>query len=143
MARQNNTTSNKKASSKKAQEITLDNLYDIIVKMDSKLDSVIESMDSIVERVDALEDVAPAKQEKASTKKSKTSSSKKSGSKKSSKSDDFDYDLYKATAKKLGCLGKRGVWRGCREFVYAVMNGEMTEVKAKAKVKAWRNEQDW
>lgn len=113
---------NKQKNTTKKQEVTLNDIYNLVVDLGN--------------RVSALEEKRT---------KSSTSSSKKSGTgKKSSKSsDDFDYDTYKATAKKLGCLGKRGVWKGCRQFVYAVMNGEMTEKVAKAKVKAWRDEQDW
>ena len=78
---------------------------------------------------------------KSSAGSKKTSSSKKS----SSKSDDnFDRAKYEAIAGRIGAMGKRGVvYRGCRRFVYNVMDGTTTEKQAKAQVEKWLAEQDW
>lgn len=79
-------------------------------------------------RLTALESgkaIAPsaAKQQKSSTTKTKTSSKKSSTkSRTSKKSDDFDYSLYEAIAKKAGCYGKHGCWKQFRQNVYDIMD---------------------
>ena len=50
---------------------------------------------------------------------------------------------YRKIAKELGCLGKGGVWKACRKYCYAVMDGSMTKAKAKKAVKDFANEKGW
>lgn len=57
--------------------------------------------------------------------------------------DDFDRAKYEATAKQLGCFGKRGVWKCCRPTVYKVMDGSLSLAKAKAEVKKIATEKGW
>ena len=72
-----------------------------------------ERFDSIEARIEKLE----KKSTTSSTTKSTSTKSKKSGNgKKSKTSDDFDRDTYLSVAETLGCKGKHGVWKGCREF---------------------------
>lgn len=59
------------------------------------------------------------------------------------KSDDFDRVTYQRIADLCGCLGKHGVWKSCRQFVYAVMEGSMTLEEAQSKVKALKVEKGW
>lgn len=61
--------------------------------------------------------------EPISTPKQKTSAPK------SKDNSDFDREKYLSVAKTLGCYGKKGVWKSCRQFVYAVMDGEITEAQ--------------
>lgn len=78
----------------------------------------------------------------AATTKAEPKAQPKTSSKK--KSDDtFDRDKYLSIAKELGCLGKKGVWKGCRPTVYKVMDGTLTKAKAKAEVKAFAEAKGW
>ena len=52
--------------------------------------------------------------------------SKKKPAPKAKDNSDFDREKYLATAKAMGCYGKKGVWKSCRQFVYAVMANEIT-----------------
>lgn len=79
---------------------------------------------------------APSKKEKSAPKKTAKAKSAK-------KSDDFDRVTYQRIADLCGCLGKHGVWKSCRQWVYAVMDGSMTLEDAQAKVKALKVEKGW
>lgn len=57
--------------------------------------------------------------------------------------DTFDRDKYEATAKQLGCYGKRGVWKCCRPTVYAVMDGTMTLANGKKAVAKVKKDNGW
>lgn len=65
----------------------------------------------------------------------KTTSKPKASAK---KSDGFDHDKYVAVGKALGCLRTNGtsVYKCCRDVVYAVMDGEMTQAQGKREAKA-------
>lgn len=80
------------------------------------------------------EEIAQAKPERKAAKSTTKTTSKKS---KASKSDDFDRTAYEKIARELGCMGKRGVYKACRQYVYGVMDGSMTKAQAKRKVKAY------
>lgn len=67
---------------------------------------------------------------------------KKSAPKSKAKSD-FDREKYLATAKTLGCYGKKGVWKSCRQFVYAVMSGEITEAQGIDLVRQLKESKGW
>lgn len=41
----------------------------------------------------------------------------------------FDRDKYEAIAKKCGVMGKHGVWKSCRQYIYDVMNGKISVKK--------------
>jgi hypothetical protein len=67
---------------------------------------------------------------------------KKSAPKSKAKSD-FDRDKYLSVAKTLGCYGKKGVWKSCRQFVYAVMDGEITEAQGQDLVRQLKESKGW
>lgn len=71
----------------------------------------------------------------------KQSKTKKSASKKDNS--DFDREKYLSVAKTLGCYGKKGVWKSCRQFVYAVMNGELTEAQGQDLVRQLKESKGW
>lgn len=62
---------------------------------------------------------------------------------KSSKKDDFDRVTYQKVASVMGCLGKHGVWKCCRQWVYAVMDGSMDIDTACKKVADLKAEKGW
>lgn len=41
----------------------------------------------------------------------------------------FDRDKYEAIAKKCGVMGKHGVWKSCRQYIYKAMSGEISVKK--------------
>lgn len=72
----------------------------------------------------------------------KQSKQKKSAPKSKAKSD-FDREKYLSVAKTLGCYGKKGVWKSCRQFVYAVMSGEITEAQGQDLVRQLKESKGW
>ena len=66
---------------------------------------------------------------------------KKSASKKDNS--DFDREKYLATAKAMGCYGKKGVWKSCRQYVYAVMDGKFTIEQGTDLVKQLKESKGW
>lgn len=67
---------------------------------------------------------------------------KKSAPKSKAKSD-FDREKYLSVAKTLGCYGKKGVWKSCRQFVYAVMDGEITVEQGQDLVNQLKASKGW
>ena len=68
-------------------------------------------------------------------------SKKKSASKKDNS--DFDREKYLETAKAMGCYGKKGVWKSCRQYVYAVMAGEFTVEQGADLVRQLKESKGW
>lgn len=56
---------------------------------------------------------------------------------------DFDRELYIATAKKLGCYGTKGVWKCARPIVYKVMDKSMTLKDGKTEIQAIIQKNGW
>lgn len=87
------------------------------------LNSINETLVSLNSRIEALEKSSA----KTSSKTTSKSTSKKSTTSRAKKSNDFDYDLYLATAKKLAKSGKVRLrengapWKADREIVYKAM----------------------
>lgn len=76
----------------------------------------------------------------------KTETKQPKAVKKTAKSDNWteaDKAEYRKIAKELGCLGRRGVWKECRQYCYAVMDGSMTKAKAKKAVKDFASSKGW
>ena len=71
------------------------------------------------------------------------SKKEKSAPKSKQSKDDFDRTTYLRIADLCGCRGKKGVWRSCRQWVYAVMEGSMTLEEAQSKVKSLKAEKGW
>ena len=67
----------------------------------------------------------------------------KSAPKSKAKKDDFDRVTYQKVASVMGCLGKHGVWKCCRQWVYAVMDGSMDIDTACKKVADLKAEKGW
>lgn len=55
----------------------------------------------------------------------------------------FDREKYLETAKKLGCLGAKGVWKCARPVVYKVMDGDMTLKAGKAEIQSIVAKNGW
>lgn len=88
--------------------------------------------------------VTTKSQSKSKTTKPKAETKKTTKTKPAAKVDNsFDRDKYLETAKKLGCLGAKGVWKCARPIVYKVMDGSMTQTKAKAEIKAIIAKNGW
>lgn len=111
-------------------------------ELEAMMVAMMESMKAMQAELASLKAKEP---ETTSAKpKATTKTTKKASSTKSKKSnDDFDDAKYRDIAKKAGCLGKHGVWKACRPWVYAVMAGDMTQKACNAKVKAFKDERGW
>lgn len=59
------------------------------------------------------------------------------------KSEEFDYGKYIETATKLGCMGEYRPWKGCRQIVYAVMDGTKTLAQGKKDVQQYIMAHGW
>lgn len=83
-----------------------------------------------------INDTAPEKTTKAK-------SAPKSKAKSAKAEDDFDRVTYQKVASVMGCLGKHGVWKSCRQWVYAVMDGSMDIDTACKKVADLKASKGW
>ncbi len=66
----------------------------------------------------------------------------KSVSKKST-NEGFDRDKYEAIAKKCGVMGKHGVWKSCRQFIYKAMSGEISVKKCAELCAEFASDNGW
>lgn len=67
----------------------------------------------------------------------------KSAPKKKNTKNTFDRSRYEAIAKKCGVMGKHGVWKSCRQYIYDVMNGKISEKKCAEKCAEFASNNGW
>ena len=67
----------------------------------------------------------------------------KSTPKKKNTKNTFDRTKYEAIAKKCGVYGRYGVWKSCRQYIYDVMNGKISEKKCAELCAEFANSQGW